>query len=106
MAAPQSEDNGILRQWTPLCGLSQQIPVTVRRGLFLDNVVLTSIDAVPEYLVVGTNVGAVYWYNRETHSIQKLYPEVSLECLSNCKKVCLISLILFLFLGPFYVDKI
>lgn len=83
MAEPKSEDDGILREWTPLSKFLQQVPVTVRRGLFLDTMILTCIDAVPEYLVVGTNIGTIYWYHRETHNIQRLYPEVSIECITN-----------------------
>lgn len=78
MSEPWSEDDGILREWAPLSGLLREIPLTVRRGLFLENVSLTCVDAVSEYIAVGTNIGVVYWYHRESHNIQRLRPEVSL----------------------------
>jgi hypothetical protein len=76
MAEPQSEDEGILREWAPLSRFLREVPLTVRKGLFFENVTLTCIDALPEYLAVGTNIGVVYWYHRETHSLQRLRPEV------------------------------
>lgn len=76
MAEPKSEDDGVLREWSSLSGLLREIPLTVRRGLFLESVTLTCVDAVPEHLAVGTNIGVVYWYDRKTHNMQRLRPEV------------------------------
>lgn len=75
MSEPRSEDDGVLREWAPLSGLLREVPLTVRRGLFLENVTLTCVDAIPEYIAVGTNIGVVYWYNRESHNVQRLRPE-------------------------------
>ncbi|KAG8310264.1 WD40 repeats containing protein [Homalodisca vitripennis] len=87
MAAPQSEDDGILREWAPLSGFLKEVPLTVRRGLFLETVALTCIDVVPEYLAVGTNIGVVYWYNRETHEMQRLRPEKTTHKITSVKVV-------------------
>lgn len=76
MSEPRSEDDGVLREWAPLSGLLGEVPLTVRRGLFLENVALTCVDAIQEYIAVGTNIGVVYWYHRESHNIQRLRPEV------------------------------
>ncbi|XP_054283631.1 uncharacterized protein LOC129000695 [Macrosteles quadrilineatus] len=75
MAEPRCEDEGILREWAPLSRLLREVPLTVRRGLYFENVSLTCVDALPEYLAVGTNIGVVYWYNRENHNLQRLRPE-------------------------------
>lgn len=84
MAEPKSEDDGVLREWGLLTGLLREIPLTVRKGLFLESVTLTCVDAVPEYIAVGTNIGVVYWYDRKTHNMQRLRPEVRL-CLEKGK---------------------
>lgn len=82
MAVPCNEDDGILQEWAPLSGLLREVPLSVRQGLFLETVNLTCLDALPEYLAVGTNIGVVYWYHRETHNMQRLRPEVHFEPMS------------------------
>lgn len=66
------EDGGPLREWAPLASLLQQIPAKVQNGLFTYDISFTCIDAVPEFIAVGTNYGIIYWYNRETHDLQRL----------------------------------
>lgn len=76
MTDTMSEGIRELKEWTSSSKLLREIPLTVRRGLFLETVNLTCVDAVSEYIAVGTNLGVVYWYNRETHNMQRLRPEV------------------------------
>lgn len=78
MADPSSEEDGILREWAPLTGLLQQIPLKAQRGLFTHDLSLTCVDALPEFIAVGTNLGLVYWYNRKKGDLQRLRCEVSL----------------------------
>uniref|UniRef100_A0A1B6D2Y9 Tectonin beta-propeller repeat-containing protein 2 n=1 Tax=Clastoptera arizonana TaxID=38151 RepID=A0A1B6D2Y9_9HEMI len=86
MSEPWSEDDGILREWAPLSRLLLEIPHTARRGIFLENVSLTCVDIIPEYIAVGTNIGVVYWYHRETHNLERLRPEKSGSSIS-CVKI-------------------
>ena len=67
---------GVLREWSPLTNLLQQIPQKAQRGLFTQDLNFTCIDVLPEFIVVGTNVGLVYWYNRRTEELQRLRCEV------------------------------
>lgn len=76
MSEPRSEDDGELREWAPLSGLLKELPIQARKGIFLENVALTCIDCVQDYLAVGTSIGVVYWYNRETNYVERLRPEV------------------------------
>jgi hypothetical protein len=78
MAAPSSEEDGLLREWAPLTDLLQQIPLRAQRGLFTHNLNLTCVDTLPEFIAVGTNLGLVYWYNRKTGDLQRLRCEVNL----------------------------
>nr|CAD7426485.1 unnamed protein product [Timema monikensis] len=72
MANPRVEDEGMLREWAPLTDLLGQIPIKAQRGLFTQELNLTCVDALPEFLVVGTNMGLVYWYNRKAGDLQRL----------------------------------
>lgn len=76
MTTPMCEDVGPLREWAPLAALLQKIPAKIQSGLFTYDVNFTCIDAVPEFIAIGTNVGIVYWYNRESQDLQKLRCEV------------------------------
>ncbi|XP_076640895.1 uncharacterized protein LOC143352361 [Halictus rubicundus] len=72
MTTPMCEDGGPLREWAPLATLLQQIPAKIQNGLFTHNINLTCIDAVPEFIAIGTNHGLVYWFNREKQDLQRL----------------------------------
>ncbi|XP_043252991.1 WD repeat-containing protein CG11141 [Colletes gigas] len=72
MTTPMCEDGGPLREWAPLANLLQQIPAKIQNGLFTHNINFTCIDALPEFLAIGTNHGLVYWYNREKQDLQRL----------------------------------
>ncbi|KAK2586004.1 hypothetical protein KPH14_010574 [Odynerus spinipes] len=72
MTTPMCEDGGPLREWAPLTALLQQIPAKIQNGLFTYDVSFTCIDAVPEFIAIGTNYGLIYWYNREKQDLQRL----------------------------------
>ncbi|XP_046400254.1 WD repeat-containing protein CG11141 isoform X2 [Ischnura elegans] len=61
-----------LREWTPMSRLLQKIPLKAQRGLFTHDLNLTCVDCLPDYLVLGTNVGLVYWYDRRKDELQRL----------------------------------
>ncbi|XP_039278777.1 tectonin beta-propeller repeat-containing protein 2 [Nilaparvata lugens] len=77
MSEPCSEDDGDLREWAPLSAFLKEIPIQTRKGLFLENVVLTCIDCIQDHFAVGTNIGVVYWYNRVSNEVQRLRPQRS-----------------------------
>uniref|UniRef100_A0A2M4BKS6 Uncharacterized protein n=1 Tax=Anopheles marajoara TaxID=58244 RepID=A0A2M4BKS6_9DIPT len=62
-----------LREWEPLVELVGKIPPTV---LFQD-VSLTCLDSVDEFIAFGTNVGLVFLYNRKTGTVEHRLPAVS-----------------------------
>ncbi|KAF4530166.1 hypothetical protein B566_EDAN001423 [Ephemera danica] len=70
--------DGVLREWAPLSNLLQQIPQKAQKGLFTQDINFTCIDALPDFIAIGTNVGLVYWYNRKTKELQRL------RCEDNC----------------------
>ena len=72
MTTPMCEDGGPLREWAPLAMLLQQIPAKIQNGLFTHNINFTCVDAVPEFIAIGTNHGLVYWFNREKQDLQRL----------------------------------
>ncbi|XP_065200241.1 uncharacterized protein LOC135831573 [Planococcus citri] len=51
------------------------IPIRVRKGFTIVEVHYTCIDAVDEYIAIGTNIGIVYWANRSTNKVERLRPE-------------------------------
>ncbi|KAG8040699.1 hypothetical protein G9C98_002695 [Cotesia typhae] len=72
MMTPMSEDGGPLREWAPLTSLLQQIPVKLQSGIFTQDINFTCIDAVPEFIAIGTNCGLVYWFDRASGDLQRL----------------------------------
>lgn len=86
MVDPSSEDDGTLREWSPLSTLASQIPLKAQRGLFTGDLNLTCIAALPDYLAIGTNHGLVYWYNRTSNELQRLRCE-NTACAITCVAV-------------------
>ncbi|KAG5341201.1 Y1411 protein, partial [Acromyrmex charruanus] len=72
MTTPMCEDGGPLREWAPLAVLLQQIPAKMQNGIFTQDISFTCIDALTEFIAIGTNHGLVYWYNREKQDLQRL----------------------------------
>lgn len=61
-----------MREWAPLAVLLQQIPAKMQNGIFTQDISFTCIDALTEFIAIGTNHGLVYWYNREKQDLQRL----------------------------------
>lgn len=65
-----------LREWAPLSEIINQIPIKVQTGLFSKYISITCIDVITEYLALGTNIGALFWYNRKLGQFEKFKCEV------------------------------
>lgn len=76
MTEPICEDEGLLQEWSPLTQLLQHIPLKIQKGLFSQNLNLTCLDVISDYIVLGTNLSIVYWYCRESGDLQRLRLEV------------------------------
>ncbi|ODM97592.1 Tectonin beta-propeller repeat-containing protein 2 [Orchesella cincta] len=78
-----------LKEWSTLINLLARIPVKAQKGLSSMDLKLTCISTISgseEILVIGTNVGIVYWYNRKTDVLDRLrceglYAVTSLNCI-------------------------
>lgn len=66
----------ILREWAPLTDLYNKLPIRTQNGIFSQEIKMTCIDILPEFLAIGTNVGIVYWYDRKKKDLQRLRCEV------------------------------
>ncbi|XP_055390393.1 WD repeat-containing protein CG11141 isoform X2 [Condylostylus longicornis] len=65
-----------LREWAPLTVL-EKIPTSVLHGFFPNDLNITCIDAISEFLALGTDDGLIFWYNRNNSEFQRLRIEVS-----------------------------
>lgn len=74
-----SNENLLLfKEWNTLINLLARIPVKAQKGLSSFDLKLTCIGTIcDEILVIGTNVGVVYWYNRRTDVLDRLRCDVS-----------------------------
>lgn len=71
-----------LREWQPLADLLAKIPAKCARGLIIpQELSLTCVAGVPEFVAVGTDAGLVFWYNRSTGDMQRLRCDVRLSIL-------------------------
>lgn len=65
------------REWAPLSDLFNRLPTKIQNGLFPQDVNMTCVDALSDFIVLGTNLGVVYWYDRKKKDLQGLRCEVS-----------------------------
>lgn len=70
------EEIANFREYSSTSYCLSEIPLRVRRGFTVIEVQFTCIDAVEEFIAVGTNIGVVYWCNRSKNKIERLRPEV------------------------------
>ncbi|CAH1994895.1 unnamed protein product [Acanthoscelides obtectus] len=85
-----SRDNiAMIREWAPLADLFAKLPSKTQSGIFNQEIKLTCVDILPEFIALGTNIGIVYWYDRKKKDMQRLrnenpnVPLTSLKILST-----------------------
>ncbi|KAJ3660359.1 hypothetical protein Zmor_004810 [Zophobas morio] len=61
-----------LKEWAPLTDLFNKLPSKLPNGFFTQDVKLTCLDVLPEFLALGTNLGVVFWYDRKKKDLQRL----------------------------------
>ncbi|CAL8111418.1 unnamed protein product [Orchesella dallaii] len=82
-----------LKEWSTLINLLARIPVKAQRGLSTLDLKLTCISTMSgseEILVIGTNVGIVYWYNRKTDVLDRLRCE-GLNAVTSLNCICTVD---------------
>ncbi|CAH2268294.1 WD repeat-containing protein CG11141 [Pararge aegeria] len=87
MEVTSGAEEGFVREWTPCSHILNLIPPRIQTGLFSNELCLTCVDAVSEYIALGTNVGLVYWYDRKKGNIQRLRCEASTSPITFVKIV-------------------
>lgn len=65
-----------LCEWFPLNDVFQKIPLKIQKGFFFVDLNVTCVDAVDEFIALGSDAGIVFWFNRRTSQVQKLRTEV------------------------------
>ncbi|CAG9795484.1 unnamed protein product [Diatraea saccharalis] len=80
-------EEGFVREWTPCSHILNLIPPRIQNGLFSNELCLTCVDSVSEYIALGTNVGLVYWYDRKKGNIQRLRCEAATSPITFVKIV-------------------
>ncbi|XP_013137015.1 PREDICTED: WD repeat-containing protein CG11141 [Papilio polytes] len=87
MEVTSGAEEGFIREWTPCSHILNLIPPRIQTGIFSTELSLTCVDAVSEYIALGTNVGLVYWYDRKKGNIQRLRCEASTSPITFVKIV-------------------
>ncbi len=90
------EEVSRIRECTPMNYCFNDVPLRVRRGLSVVEVQFCSLDAVEEFIAIGTTVGIVYWCNRKTQKVERLRPEVNTVYCSVQLLLHSINIIVFL----------
>ncbi|XP_037073546.1 uncharacterized protein LOC119094588 [Pollicipes pollicipes] len=67
-----------LREWAALHHLMLQIPAKFQNLLVTGDLQLTSVSAVEQHILLGTNTGSVYWYDSDSCSMERYRRELSL----------------------------
>lgn len=73
----------MLREWSPLTELFNKLPTKIKNGIFYKDIKLTCIDVLPEYLVLGTNVGSIFLLDRKTKNLSRFSCEVCLDLIKT-----------------------
>lgn len=69
-----------LREWAPLTDLLEKIPATVQKSFFYQDLSITCVDVLSDFIALGSDAGIVFWYNRNNGNVQKLRSEVCSAC--------------------------
>ncbi|XP_063626481.1 WD repeat-containing protein CG11141 [Cydia splendana] len=77
MEVTSGAEDAFVREWTPCTHILNLIPPRISTGIFSSELCLTCVDAVSDYIALGTNVGLVYWYDRKKGNIQRLRCEAA-----------------------------
>jgi hypothetical protein len=79
LAAPGNTKHPIPKEHRSLDYLLSQIPRRAQKG-FLSNcdLILQCVDANPEFIALGTNVGVVYLFDRKKELVERLKTHVRL----------------------------
>lgn len=72
----ESVDIRNLREWSPQTDVFHKIPLKIQKGFFFQELNVTCVDALPDFVALGTDAGIIYWYNRQNGDVQKLRTEV------------------------------
>ena len=81
---------GMLREFEPLTRLMEVIPKTYEKSIFsrLDKVEWTCVDANDEYIIIGSNIGQLFVYDRNKEClVHKLSTRTGVSiiiCVKNC----------------------
>lgn len=81
-----------LREWQPIDDVFAKIPPKIQKGFFAQELSITCVDILPEYLALGSDVGIVFWYNRQNGNVQKLRTEVRDKQKQKCTHRHLINI--------------
>lgn len=85
----QNQIPSILREWAPLTDLFDKLP-TKTGGIFSQDIKLTCLDVLSEFLALGTNVGVIFWYDRKRKDLQRLRcenPNSPINCIKAVSTV-------------------
>ncbi|OXU23452.1 hypothetical protein TSAR_001636 [Trichomalopsis sarcophagae] len=86
MTSPTRQESGPLQEWAPLTTLLQKIPSKIQTGLFTQDINFTCLDAIADFIAIGTNHGVVYWFDRKTSQLETFGCEDS-NSIITCVKV-------------------
>lgn len=79
--ASQSSDPELnlspLREWSQQINLLSKIPEKAQKGFMTMDLHLTCVGVISDYIALGTNVGLIYWYNRNQDTLERFKFEVS-----------------------------
>jgi len=65
------------REWSPLSNLLAKIPLKAQKNYATMDLSFTCIAVDSKFLAIGTNVGLLYWYDREHDLLERLKIEVT-----------------------------
>lgn len=73
----ENNDLANIKEWNLLTDLLNKLPTKLQKGIFYNDLILTCVNVLKEFIALGTDSGVILWYNRKNGEMQRLRCEVS-----------------------------
>lgn len=74
----ENNDLANIKEWNLLSDLLNKLPTKLQKGIFYNDLILTCVNVLKEFIALGTDSGIILWYNRKNGEMQRLRCEVSI----------------------------
>lgn len=75
----ENNDLANIKEWNLLTDLLNKLPTKLQKGIFYNDLILTCVNVLKDFIALGTDCGVILWYNRKNGEMQRLRCEVNIN---------------------------